>query len=371
MLKLLLMYDQRIKKVREVLSEKNLDCILISNFYNILYLTGFKTLTTDEREAFVLITKNKTYLFSDERYLSKSYESGVKSYEVKLIDPGKGLIIHLREIIRQEQIRSLGFEGEDLKFFEFEKIKELLVNLKLIPTDRLIITVREIKDREETGNVQKACEIGDDCLSDIIKIIKPGISEKEIAFKMEMWIKENGYDLAFDPIVAVDTNSAIAHYNTKTGSGKIKDGSVILLDFGVKYNDYLSDMTRMVFFGKPGEGVKNAYAVLLQAQEQTVSKLAEFTYLKDADNYCRKLLSEARQPNYPHSTGHGVGLEIHEYPKISFNSPDRKLAGQVITVEPGIYFPEKFGMRVEDTVVIDKDLKPIVLTKFPKSFLVI
>ncbi|OGK11278.1 hypothetical protein A2954_06145 [Candidatus Roizmanbacteria bacterium RIFCSPLOWO2_01_FULL_37_12] len=364
------MFDQRVNKVREKLLEKNLDAILISNFYNILYLTGFKTLTTDEREAFVLVTKNKTYLFSDERYLDKNYQLRITNYELKLIEPGKGLIFHLQEIVKAEQLKNMGFEAEDLKYLEFEKIKEFLSQVNLVPTDRLIVTIREIKDQEEINLVEKACEIGDQCLRDILKIIKLGVTEKEIAFKLEMWIKEKGYDLSFDPIIAVDANSAIAHYNSKTGNGVVKDGSVILLDFGVKYNDYLSDMTRMVYFGKPNEEVHQVYKVLKVAQEKTLEKIKDFEYLKDIDGLCRKMISDQRLPNYPHSTGHGVGLEIHEYPKVSLNSPDRKLANQIITIEPGVYFPGKFGMRVEDTVVVDDKLQAKTLTKFSKNLLI-
>lgn len=367
------MYDLRVKKLRERLLDKDIDSLLVSNFFNILYLTGFKTLTSDEREAFVLVTKNKIYLFSDERYIDKNLTltANHSTLEYRLIEPNKGLIAHLHQIVKDEGIKTLGFEAEDLRFYEYQKIKELLSGLALSVTNRLVVKIREIKDEEEINHIRKACGIGDRCLDEIIKIIKPEMSEKEIAFKMEMWIKEKGYDLAFDPIVAMDANSAVAHYNTKDGDGGVKNGSVILIDFGVKYKDYLSDITRMVFFGKPSDEVLRAYEVLSNAQEKTVGKLADFEFLKDVDEYCRSQITDNKLPSYPHSTGHGVGLEIHEYPKVSFNSSDRKIVNQVFTVEPGIYFPGKFGMRVEDTVAIGKDLKPQVLTKFSKKLLVI
>ena len=369
------MYDQRIKKIRQTLLGKSIDSLLVSNFYNIFYLTGFKTLTNDEREAFVLVAKNNIYLFTDSRYLDNNYQStlnqnkfgsgqAINNLQLKLIEPNKGLITHLQEIVKAEEVKALGFEAEDLRFYEYQKLKEQFRDVTLLPTSRLIVKIREIKDEEEINNIQKACEIGDQCLSEIIKTIKEGDSEKEIAFKIEMWLKEKGYDVAFAPIVAIDANSAIAHYNTKDGEGVVKDNSVILIDFGVKYKDYLSDITRMVFFGKPSDEVKKAYEMLLNAQEKTVEKVSDFDSLKDVDEFCRKLITNYQLPNYPHSTGHGVGLEIHEYPKVSFNSPDRKLENQVFSIEPGIYFPGKWGMRVEDTVVIGKDLKAMVLTKF-------
>ena len=367
------MYDQRVKKVREALLEKGIDSLLVSNFYNIVYLTGFKTLTSDEREAFVLVTKNKTYLFSDERYLddSSKFDVGGLKLEIKLIEPDKGLVSHLQDIIKEEQIRSLGFESEDLRFYEYQKLKEPFNDVTLLPVSRMIVKIREIKDEDEITCIQKACEIGDQCLSEIIKVIKAEMSEKELAFKMEMWIKEKSYDLSFDPIVAIDKNSAVAHYNTKDGRGIVKNGSVVLIDFGVKYKDYLSDITRMVFFGKPSDEVKNVYEVLSQAQQKTVEKAGELDSLKEVDEFCRKQIMDHQLPTYPHSTGHGVGLEIHEYPKVSINSADRKRPNQAFTVEPGVYFSGKYGMRVEDTVVIGKDLKAKVLTRFPKLLLLI
>src|SRR3989338_11617456 len=135
------MYNQRVKKVRDRLLDKEVDSLLISNFYNIVYLTGFKTLTKDEREAFVLVTKNKVYLFSDERYLdgSSKFEVGSLKLELKLIKPEKGLISHLQEIVKEEQIKTLGFEAEDLRFNEYQKLKESLSSLALLAMDRLIV----------------------------------------------------------------------------------------------------------------------------------------------------------------------------------------------------------------------------------------
>ena len=172
--------------------------------------------------------------------------------------------------------------------------------------------------------------------------------------------------MAFDPIVAVDVNSSVAHYNTKDGTGAVKDGSIALIDFGVKYKNYLSDITRMVFVGHPSDEDKNVYKVLADAQQKTVKKIMELETLKEVDDFNRKLITDRRLPSYPHSTGHGVGLEIHEYPKVSFNSSDRKIENQIFTVDPGVYLPGKYGMRIEDTVVIEKGLKARLLTQFPK-----
>lgn len=354
------MYGQRLMRVRQVCADNHIDAFFISNFYNILYVTGFKTLTNDEREAFVLITKKNIYLFTDARYVYTNPE-----VVLKLIEPGKGLFFHLEIIIKEEKIQTIGIESEDLRVHEYEKIKALFSSIKISPLERTLIRLRAIKEDEEIQTIQKACEITDQCLEEIIPTITAGDTEKELAFRIEQWIKKQGFDLAFDPIVAIDANSAIPHYNTKEGNGKIKKNSIILLDFGVSYHDYMSDITRMVFVN-PSKEMINTYDKLLQVQEKTIRIIGKETDPKTIDTLCRASLKEKQLPDFPHSLGHGVGLEIHEYPKLSQMSDDIVTAGQVFTVEPGVYFSNKWGMRVEDTVVV-KNGKAEALTKFRKE----
>lgn len=361
------MLQTRVNKLRKILQEKNLDGFLVSNFYNILYLTGFKTLTDNEREGWGLVTKKNIYLFTDSRYIINN-----KLLILKLITPEKGLIKHLREIVEEEKIQSLGFEGDDLKVNELQRIKKYLVSTELVSLEKLIIKIREIKDGNEINNLRTACKIADQCLDYIVKTIKVGTSEKEIAFKIEFWLKEKKFDLSFYPIVAIDKNSAIPHYDTRNGNdGKIKKNSIILIDYGAKHNNYHSDTTRMVFVGKPTDEMANTYKILLNAQEKTIEQLRIDNNPVSVDQYCRKLLSDNHLPIYKHSTGHGVGLQIHEYPKISFTSVDVLLPGQVVTIEPGIYLDGRWGMRIEDTVLIKEGNEIEVLTKLTKRIWII
>lgn len=384
------MEEQRIRQLKNILKDKNLDGLLVSNFYNIFYLTGFKTLTENEREAFVLVTRNKIYLITDGRYVknpkfetlsSKSFdrlripskvEGQILNFklEIKIITPEKKLIQHIKEIIRYEDIGILGIESEDVKLFEYLNFKSEL-GVRLRPIDRLIVHLREIKDSQEIEYIKKACEIGDQCLSSIIRIIEPGQTEKEIAWKIERWIREKGHEIAFEPIVAVNKNSAIPHYLTKEGKSKAKKNSIILIDFGVKYKNYCSDMTRMIFVGQPKQEIVNVYNQLLTIQQSTINQLKKTKYLNEIDRGCRLLITDYKLLVYPHSTGHGIGLEVHEYPKISPNSKDLLKVGQVFTIEPGVYFQGKWGMRIEDTVLIDESLQPNVLTKFPRQLLIL
>ena len=368
------MLQQRAKKLRNILQEKNLDGFLVSNFYNILYLTGFKTLTENEREGWGLVTIKNVYLFTDLRYV-KSQNSKVKneSQKLKVITPEKGLIKHLQEIVREEKIQRLGFEGDDLIVNELQKIKEQLINVELVSLEKLIIKIREIKNEEEINKIRIACQIADRCLEKIIKTIKIGTSEKETAFRIEFWLKEKGCDLSFYPIIAIDKNSAVPHYDTKNGNNeKVKKNSIILIDFGAKFQDYHSDMTRIVFIGKPTDEMINTYKALLNAQEKTIEQLKIDNNPVSIDQFCRQLLTfNFKLSTYSHSTGHGVGLQIHEYPKISFTSTDVLLPNQVITIEPGAYIKDKWGMRVEDTLLIKENKQIEVLTQFSKQPLII
>lgn len=347
----------------------NFDALLVSNFYNILYLTGFRTLTENEREAFTVVTKKNIYLISDGRYFGKNPVKN-QNFKLKLITPERKLIQRIQDIIKDEKIKKLGIEGEDLRIGEFSQLKEKL-SVGIVSTNGIIMRKREIKKGAEIEKIRQACRIGDQCLSELIKTITVGQTEKEIAWRLEKWIKEKGYELAFDPIVAIDKNSSIPHYLTKEGKEKVKKNSIILIDFGVKYKNYCSDITRMIFFGKQKQEIFNIYNKLLLAQEKTIGYLNSIKFLNSVDSFCRNLLtSHLHLPSYAHSTGHGVGLEVHEYPKVSNHSDDILKKGQAFTIEPGVYFEGKWGGRIEDTVAIDDKLNIIVLTKFPKQILI-
>jgi len=367
------MLQTRVNKFRKILEEKSLDGFIISNFYNILYLTGFKTLTDNEREAWVLITAKNIYLLTDSRYLNDKSNRNNKFLILKLITPEKGLIDHFYEIIQNEKIQKLGFEGDDLKVNELHKFTKYLESVEFVSLEKFIIKIREIKDENEINNARTACKIADQCLDEIIKTIKVGTSEKEIAFKIEFWLKKKGYDLSFYPIVAIDKNSAIPHYDTRNGNdAKVKNNSIILIDYGAKFKDYHSDTTRMIFIGKPTDEMENTYKTLLAAQEKTIEQLKIDNNPVFLDQFCRRQLSDVNQQlTYSHSTGHGVGLQIHEYPKVSFTSADSLLPNQVITIEPGVYLDGKWGMRIEDTVLIKENKEVEVLTKFSKQLMVI
>jgi Xaa-Pro aminopeptidase len=365
--------NQRILSFKKNFWRLNLDAFLVSNPNNILYLTGFKGLSEKERESWLFITKNKTYFFTDNRYFSHSKE--FINGKIILISSKNTLIENLKLIIENEKIKVCGIEADDLKINEFNTLKTKIAKLIFKPTERIIINQRATKEKEEVKKIEKACQIIDQCLRTITKIIKEGTTEKEIAFRMEFFLKEKGYDLAFSPIIAFDENSAVPHYHTQNGNNKkINQKGIILIDFGVKFKDYCSDITRVFFLGKPNNEVFNVYQKLLTTQTKTISFCQNNIESKAVDNFCRRNLKN-NLPSlesyfYSHATGHGVGLEIHEYPKISPLSQDRLLNNQIFTIEPGIYIPKRYGLRIEDTVIIENN-KPQILTTFTKKITIL
>ncbi len=362
----------RIKVLRRVLKEQKIDALLVTNFYNILYLTDFKGLSPDEREAYGVVTRDKAYLLTDGRYLTEKLkvDSARFAVECRLIDYKNNLVTHLKKIAEEEKVKMFGFEAEDLKVAEYSSFKEKL-EVKLVPTSKLVNSLRVIKDTTEIEAIRKASNLTDQCLREIVEKISVGVSEKEITHRIEFWIKRKGYDLAFEPIiVAVDKNSTIPHYDTRTGHGVVKKGSVILIDFGVKYKNYISDITRMFFVGTPTPEVVQTYNALLAVQEKTIAQITRGARLQDIDAFCRKELEKNRLPNFPHGTGHGIGLEIHEEPRVSPHVTSQVTEGQVFTIEPGVYREGKWGMRIEDSVVIQNG-KAQILTKFSKKLIVL
>ncbi len=357
------MIATRFRRLRDLFIKYKLDALLISNFYNILYMTGFKTLAPEEKEAFVLVTFKNVYLASDGRYLKSSQK--LEGILPRIITPEKRLLHLLGEIIKSEKIKTLGFEAEDLRFHEYKIFKQKLA-VKLFPTEKIIQKLRAIKDQEEITKIKKACAVADKCLREITKTIKVGQSGREIAFRIEFWLKEKGHDISFQPIVAVDESAAIPHYNTQSGSDKVKSGSLLLIDYGAKVDDYCSDTTRVFFIGKPVDPLANVYNKLIDVQEKTIRQVNKTKKLKNIDLFCRGELDRNGLLNFSHSTGHGVGLEVHENPSVSFLSKDRLHSNQVFTIEPGVYILGKYGMRIEDMVWV-KNHSVEVLTSFPKK----
>jgi Xaa-Pro aminopeptidase len=357
----------RVKGIREALKKQKLDAVLISSVSNIIYLTNFTNFSKEEREAYLIITQKGQYIITDPRY-SEAVGEQVPDFtllETSHSNPFKKLI---EDLVKKEQLKVVGFEEMDLRVGEFNKLFKLFS--KLIPFE--FPPHRTIKTPDEIELIKRACEVGDKAFDFILKKLKLGVSEKEIGFLLESFFGKVGEGSSFPPIVAFGSHSSIPHH--QTGDKKLSTDTFILLDFGVKFKSYCSDMTRTIFFGKITDKHKKIYNTVLESQASAAKyiqecldkdiKIKASEVGKGADGWIRK----KGYPSIPHGLGHGIGIEVHEHPHISPGSKDILVSGMVFSIEPGIYIPGFGGVRIEDLYWIN-GTKLVQLTSAPKNLI--
>ncbi len=337
----------RTAKIKKSLAAK--EALLVSSASNIYYITGFNGFSHIEREAYTLITKRKNYIFTDGRYANRAKQ--LKGFEFIEISLNKKFKQAIKEIVDLKNIKRLAIETDNLTINELKQVKPVG---KLTPANNILKDLRKIKDNSEINNIKKACKIGDKAFYYILTKLKIGVSEQQISKLIEIFLLENNANTSFSPIVAFGNNSALPHH--VPGNKKLKKNNIVLLDFGVKVNNYCSDMTRTVFFGKASREQKQIYQTVYASQQRV------FKYLKSsksptgakADDLARSLIKTHGYPGIPHSLGHGIGIEVHEKPSLTPKSKDKLTLNMVFSVEPGIYLPKFGGVRIEDLVVLTK-----------------
>lgn len=332
--------------------------LLISNPTNIRYLTGFVGVAPEEREVYVLITKNETYLFTNSLYL----ENARKLNDLTIVEISRENPIsrELAKIAAELKIKKLGFEEVNLTVSEYNKLKEELSEVKLIPTKNRIEELRMIKREDEVQNIRQAAKLTDQCFDFILGKLKPGITEAEFAWKIESFFRKKGASIAFSPIVAFGKNSSQPHYRPGSDLRKpqgqtLSKTDIVLLDFGARVNGYCADMTRVVFLGHPKDEWAKAYDVVLKAQQKALDLLKEGVRSgATLDAAAKEVIAETHLPPYPHSLGHNVGLAIHEGPRLTVKKDETLKPGMIFTIEPGVYIEGQYGIRIEDLVLLKK-----------------
>ena len=362
----------RLSKVQKQIVKHVSNAILISKTENITYLTNFSGFSKDEREAFLFITKNKQYILTDGRY-STAVKNQIKEFELIEISPKNPMIKILNALKTKHKIKTFGLEENNLTVSEHKKISKHFNDTY----HHSVSNLRIIKSKSEINAIEKACELGDKTFDYILKKIKKGISEKELAFEIEFFIKKHGADISFPPIVAFGKNSAIPHHVPTMNYEPLTTNSIVLLDFGVRLNNYCSDMTRTVFFGKPTPEQKRIYQTVLEAQKLAIDHLGRWQAEQlrshdssEVDRIARDYIISKGYPTIPHSLGHGIGIEVHEAPRLSPKSKDILKKNMVFTIEPGIYITGSGGVRIEDVVVLEKN-KVRLLTHSPKNLTIL
>lgn len=371
----------RLSKTKETLEKEQLDAVLVSSTPNIIYLTGFSNFSKFEREAYLLILaqpqglEHKTpgvlgYIITDGRY-SEAVRMHIPHFTLIERSIENPLEKIFQDLKLKHKIKRLGIEEDNLTVYEYKLFKKHFNNMNHYSTSQS----RARKDPKEITAIEHACKLGDETFSYILRKIKLGVAEKELAFEIEHFIKKAGAEVSFPPIVAFGKNSSVPHHQT-SNQRLASRGQFVLLDFGAKVDNYCSDITRTVFFGKPNGKQKLMYQTVMEAQARAIDFLnssfiiyhskEQTVKASNVDKVARSYITKQGFPTIPHSLGHGIGLEVHESPCLSPNSKDKLSPGMVFSIEPGIYIPNFGGVRIEDLVVLETS-GPRLLTKSPRD----
>lgn len=335
-------------RVQDILKKKNIDAILISNGKNMRYISGFTGET-----GYVYISDKRHAVITDFRYTIQA-ETEAEGYEVITIGNG-GYSETLNDVLATDGVKRLGFEACDMLFADYQRLKDDLAGVEFVPVGNEITAMRRIKTPQELEYIKTAEAIGDKVFTEILDFIKPGMTEIEVAARIEYLLKVNGAEgISFNAIVASGINSSMPH--AVPSHKKIEKGDFLTMDFGCVYNGYCSDMTRTIVIGKASDKQKEIYNLVLKAQLAALDFIKAGYKGKEVDKVARDIIYGAGYEGcFGHGLGHSVGLNIHENPRLSMLEEDIIEAGMTETIEPGIYIKGFGGVRIEDLVVVTED----------------
>lgn len=355
------MSAKRLAALRKTLKSENLDALIVGNLNHIRYLSGFSG-----SSGLLVVDRRRAYFLTDPRYDTQSRRE-VKGARVSIT--GRPLAGGFETIATlQKRFARVGFEREHATILECEEYSQNLNGSLMAPTCGMVERHAMVKDKSEIAQIEKAVKITDDTFSHVLQFIKPGVRESELAAEMEYFMKRSGSsNPAFDTIVASGARSALPH--GVASSKKLAHGDFVTFDFGARVNGYVADMTRTIVVGKASVKQKKIYNLVLKAQKAGVARVKSGRAASDVDRSCRAIIERAGYGKYfGHGTGHGIGLYIHEGPRLAETSTDVLKRGMVVTVEPGIYLPGWGGVRIEDDVLVTS-VGGRTLNKSPKKLI--
>ncbi|HZK47449.1 MAG TPA: Xaa-Pro peptidase family protein [Atopostipes sp.] len=352
---------QRVKNVQDKLSKYNIDALLVTNMFNVRYLANFTGTT-----GLVVITKDESYFVTDFRYTEQAAEEAKGFTIVKNEGP---IFEEVAKIVQEDKIENLGFEQENITYAVYNQINDI-IPCELVPVTGLVEKLREVKTEDEINIIKEAINITEKAYDYILGFVKPGKTEIEVANELDFYMRNEGAtSVSFDTIVASGVRSAMPH---GVASDKvIEEGDMVTIDFGCYYKGYVSDMTRTFAVGDPGEQMKEIYEIVYQANKK-VNEVAKAGMTgAELDAIARDYIAEKGYgPQFGHTLGHGIGLEVHEGPSLSFRNEDKLVVNNIVTNEPGIYVPGLGGVRIEDDLVIKEDGAEILMTT-PKELIIL
>jgi Xaa-Pro aminopeptidase len=354
--------SERLNRLRNRLPEHGLEGIIISQEENCRYLSGFSG------EASLLISQRDAILATDFRYLEQA-ERQAPGWQIFQI---KGEFADwLPRLASELKVRQLGFESQRISFASYQELTAAMAQMpsdarpELIPSQGLVESLRAIKEQEELGLIEKAAALADAALEQIVPTVQPGMTEREIAWRLERFLQENGSDsIPFEFIVASGPNSALPH--AQPTDRRIQTGEPLLIDMGARVEGYCSDISRTFCLGAPEQTLSQIYNIVLEAQLTVLEAIEVGMSGDQADHSARAVIEQAGYGDaFGHGLGHGVGLATHEEPRLGPRSAAILSQGMVFTIEPGIYIKGWGGVRIEDMVVLEEG-KARMLTKTKK-----
>ena len=330
-----------------------------SDHVSLFYLTGFTG------EGALLVTREETILITDSRYTEQAKQEVPALPLVRVDGP---YLERVASLCREKRISQIAFASARMNHATVLKLQDLLEGELVALTDP-VANLRLIKEPEEIENIRAAVRLTEDSFTELMGEIRVGVSERELALHLEFIMREKGAEkVSFDLIVAAGENSALPHY--QPGTRRIKEGDLLLFDIGVQLDGYCSDMTRVLAIGKIPAQLREIYDLVLAANKAGIAAVRAGEKGAAIDATARDLIAQAgHKEHFGHGLGHGVGLEVHEGPRLSPLSKDTLQAGMTVTVEPGVYLPGLGGVRIEDLVVVTEDGCE-VLTSLPKDRLI-
>jgi Xaa-Pro aminopeptidase len=355
---------KRLQKLQASIDKKGIDALLISQPENLFYLSGFTG-----SSGWLLISEQNAILATDFRYVEQAKG---ESSDFEIIQTKRELRDWLPDLVSDLGWHKLGFEANFISYEGYHKLSEAIkssqVTLDFVPTIGIVDQLRSIKEPEELQFITKAVALTDAVFEQAKVIIHPGITEKETAWEIEKFFRQEGSEgMPFEIIVASGSNSALPH--ARPTEKIICSGEPVLIDMGAKINGYCSDFSRTLVLGKADKSLHEIYNIVLKAQTTAIERVESGMDASQADRLARSVVEQAGYGDaFGHGLGHGVGLAVHEFPSLGPNSSDLLADGMVFTIEPGIYLAGRGGVRIEDMVVLENG-KARVLSKSKRDLL--
>ena len=356
------MNDQnRIDRLRQWLAGSKLDGILVTDEIHVRYLTGF---TGDS--AYLLLTQLDSVMLCDRRYETQIAQQ-CPSLATSIRGPERKMIDLVTDCVAAVSIKRLGLEAAAITWEAYLAFAESIKGVDLVAAGDPVGELRMIKDDAELAILRRAVWIAECAFESVTQKLRPALTELQLAHQLEAAIRElGGEGCGFPPIVGAGAGGALPHY--RPGNNLIGASKTLLIDWGAKYDGYTSDLTRTLYCDDPPPGFESAYVAVLAAHSKAIQTIRSGVKAKDVDAASRQVLQDASLgPMFKHGLGHGIGLRIHEAPRLGATSEETLAAGIVVTVEPGVYFEGNFGIRIEDDVLVTETGCEL-LSSLPRDF---